>query len=194
MSTPVMTPRAAREQNSFRELLAGMSRPGTIHHVDAEHMADRPAAITLLESLLDHEVSFAVTPPNPESEELLLRLTGAHHADLRVADYILAGPDGISAALEQANEGKPEYPDWGATIIAMVDSVSAEPGAGDRIVLSGPGILDRQSTWVEGFQPEARAAFLAKNSDLPLGVDLVLVAPDGAFTCLPRYTEVQEGR
>ncbi len=192
-----MTPRAAREQNSV-PLNCSLARPGparSLHHVDPHELADRPAVpVTLLESLLDHEVSFAVTPPNPESEELLLRLTGAHHADLRVADYILAGPDGISAALEQANEGKPEYPDWGATIIAMVDSVSAEPGAGDRIVLSGPGILDRQSTWVEGFQPEARAAFLAKNSDLPLGVDLVLVAPDGAFTCLPRYTEVQEGR
>jgi alpha-D-ribose 1-methylphosphonate 5-triphosphate synthase subunit PhnH len=37
--------------------------------------------------------------------------------------------------------------------------------------------------------PEGWAGLFGEvNADPPMGIDLVLVAPDGAFTCLPRYT------
>lgn len=193
MTTPVMTPRAAREQHAFRELLDAMARPGTIHTAASAEEDGRPAGVTLLEALLDHEVSFAVVPPNAEVEGLVLRLTGSYLAGTRIADYILAEGDGIVAALEEASEGKPEYPDWGATVLAVVNTISAGPGQGARLDLRGPGIQDTRSVWVDGFSADARATFAARNREVPLGVDVVLVARDGTFTCLPRYTVIQEG-
>jgi alpha-D-ribose 1-methylphosphonate 5-triphosphate synthase subunit PhnH len=42
--------------------------------------------------------------------------------------------------------------------------------------------------WVQGLSLEARDLLRERNAQVPLGIDLVLVAEDGAFTCLTRYT------
>lgn len=195
MSVPVMTPRAAREQRAFRALLDGMARPGTMQSLGKlDERGNAAAPIALFEALVDHEVSFAVAPANAETEEALLRLTGSHLAGVAQADYVLASRDAIGIALAEAQAGEPEYPDRGATVVALVDSISAGPGPGDELVLEGPGILGSRSVWVSGFPRHAVALFLERNREVPLGIDLVLIAPDGTFTCLPRYTRIQGGR
>jgi alpha-D-ribose 1-methylphosphonate 5-triphosphate synthase subunit PhnH len=151
------------------------------------------AAVSVLESLLDHEVSFAISPTHAELEETLLRLTGSHVAAPSAAAYVLAFGEGVTAALESARIGEPEYPDRGATVVVCVGGVSQAPGAGHPLTLSGPGIRGSARVWVQGFEPAAIEVLKRRNSELPLGLDLTLVAPDGAFTCIGRYTTIQEG-
>lgn len=195
MSVPVMTPRAARERRAFRALLDGMARPGTVQSLGTlDERGKAAAAVALFEALVDHEVSFAVVPASAETEEAVLRLTGSHLAEVAKADYVLAAGDGVVTALASAQAGEPEYPDRGATVVALVDSVSAGHGPGDELVLEGPGILGSRLVWVSGFPQQATALFLERNREVPLGIDLVLIAPDGTFTCLPRYTRIQGGR
>jgi alpha-D-ribose 1-methylphosphonate 5-triphosphate synthase subunit PhnH len=199
MSVPVLTPRSAREQRAFRALLDAMARPGTVAEVLPHPQGGRlPHAVTVLEAMLDHEVSFAVAPEHASVIETLLRLTGSHHAALEDAGYMLCEGEGISRALRAARTGTPEYPDRSATVIAMVESVSESAptsrsaGEGAVLSLAGPGINGRRTVYVSGFTAELRKLFSEANADLPMGIDLVLLAPDGHFTCLSRYTRLIE--
>jgi alpha-D-ribose 1-methylphosphonate 5-triphosphate synthase subunit PhnH len=194
MNTPLLTPRSAREQSTFRRLLEALARPGRLHAI-APHDQGGPfaAAVTVLEALLDHEVSFATSPANPEVEEALLRLTGSHTASVGEADYVLAWGAGVAAAIDAAKTGVPEYPDRGATVIAAVESISGPAGPGHRLRLRGPGIRDSATIAVRGFGPEAVAAFARRNATLPCGLDVVLVTPEGVVAGLGRYTRITEG-
>lgn len=189
MSVPVLTPRAAREQATFRQLLDAMARPGTIAQAGAHGHASGANAyvVTVLEALLDHEVAFATAPGNPELEESVLRVTASHLAPLEAADFIVADGAGAEAALRAAKEGDPEYPDRNATVVLLVDAI----GQGEEMVLEGPGINGTRAVRVAGFAPGIRALRDERNAELPLGIDLVLLARDGQLTCIPRYTRVR---
>jgi alpha-D-ribose 1-methylphosphonate 5-triphosphate synthase subunit PhnH len=191
MTVPLLPPTVAREQRAFRALLNAMARPGTVatvaHH---PHGGRRAVAVALLEALLDHEVTFAVVPEQAEVIETLLRLTGSRLAPPEEANYLLAEGDGIAHALRVATTGTPEYPDQGGMVFATISRVSATAGGAPALVLAGPGIDGRRTVWIDGFTDECRRLFTDKNGDLPLGIDLVLAAPDGRFTCLSRYTRI----
>ena len=188
-AAPHQSERAAREQRTFRAVLDGMARPGTIHALEP-HPSGGPAcyAVTLLEAVLDHEVTFAVLPDESTAREPLLRYTGSRAVPAGRADWLLGQGTGIASALVTAKEGDLEYPDRNATVVALVESVSETPVSGERITLAGPGIRDTIELWVSGFSAEDRARFAARNQGLPLGIDLILLGPDGRFACLPRYT------
>jgi alpha-D-ribose 1-methylphosphonate 5-triphosphate synthase subunit PhnH len=192
MTVPTLPVHLAREQRVFRAWLGAMARPGTVAMADLHPQGGRlGAAVALLEAVLDHEVTFAVVPEQAGVIETLLRLTGARVDCPEEASYLLCEGEGIAEALKAAKEGTPEYPDRSGTVIAAVQSVSADSGAGQPLTLRGPGIEHTQTVWVAGFTEACRRIFGDRNQDLPMGIDLVLVAPDGRFTCLPRYTRVE---
>jgi alpha-D-ribose 1-methylphosphonate 5-triphosphate synthase subunit PhnH len=190
VNAPGLSPRGAREQSAFRALLEAMARPGTVGRVDP-HPGGGPfaAPLALLESLLDHEVTFAVVPDADAAREPLLRYTGSRASPPERADYLLChGADGIAAGLRAAKDGELEYPDRSGTLVALVESV----GAGDVLWLAGPGVRTTVDVRVGGFTAEHRQLFAERNASVPTGVDLVLIDADGRFTCLPRYTRIQE--
>jgi alpha-D-ribose 1-methylphosphonate 5-triphosphate synthase subunit PhnH len=170
-----------------------MARPGSVGTVDRhEHGGDYAPAISMLEALLDHEVSFAVLPDRADLIELILRQTGSHLVALEDAGYILCDAASLPEVLSRARTGDLEYPDRNATVICLVDYVSGEPGRGQQVTLAGPGVNVTTSVWVEPFEGDMLAALQETNAQPPLGVDLILVGPDGRFTCLNRYTKVRE--
>jgi alpha-D-ribose 1-methylphosphonate 5-triphosphate synthase subunit PhnH len=135
VNAPGLSPRGAREQSAFRALLEAMARPGTVGRVDP-HPGGGPfaAPLALLESLLDHEVTFAVVPDADAAREPLLRYTGSRASPPERADYLLChGADGIAAGLRAAKDGELEYPDRSGTLVALVESV----GAGDVLSCCG---------------------------------------------------------
>lgn len=191
MSVPVLTPRAAREGRVFRALLDGMARPGSLGRVDRHpHGGPLAAAVAVLESVLDHEVTFAVVPEQAAVTDTLLRLTGSYVAAPAEADYLLCTGEGISRGLRAAKDGTPEYPDQSATLVVAVEHVGDGPDRGEAITVAGPGVPGTRTVWVAGFAAEQRALFTERNAEPPLGIDLVLFALDGTFTCLSRYTRL----
>jgi alpha-D-ribose 1-methylphosphonate 5-triphosphate synthase subunit PhnH len=195
MSVPTLTSRALTEQQTFRALLDAMARPGSIGRVPLhDHGGAFAAAIKMLETLLDHEVTFAVAPERADLVDIILRQTGSHSVALESAGYVLCDGPSLAAALTRANPGDLEYPDRSATIISLVDSVSELAGAGTCLRLSGPGIKETRDVWFDGFTAEALTALQNANAFPPLGIDLVFVAPDGGFFCLSRYTKLREVR
>src|SRR4051794_24708711 len=188
-TAPHQSERAAREQRTFRAVLDGMARPGTIHTLEPHPSGGAHRyAVTLLEAVLDHEVTFAVLPDESAAHEPLLRYTGSRAVPAGRADWLLGQGTGIASALVTAKQGDLEYPDRNATIVALVGSVSDTPASGERITLAGPGIRDTIDLWVAGFSTQDRIRFAARNEGLPLGIDLILLDLAGCFACLPRYT------
>jgi alpha-D-ribose 1-methylphosphonate 5-triphosphate synthase subunit PhnH len=67
-----------------------------------------------------------------------------------------------------------------------------QTGWSGSLAVSGPGIRETARIEVDGFSAEARKVFAERNAAPPLGLDLVLVAPDGSVVSLGRYTRIQE--
>lgn len=193
MTPPLLSARAAREQRAFRTVLNCMARPGLVGSIGVDASENRfGAAITLLECLLDHEVTFAVTPTEPSVVGTLLRATGSRTVPVDRADYILAWASGVEAAIREAKLGTYEYPDRNGTVIALVDDVSTTRTSGACLTLSGPGVRDTEDIWVRGFPDHLLDLLAERNEGAPIGIDVVLVAPSGFITCIPRYTRVED--
>jgi alpha-D-ribose 1-methylphosphonate 5-triphosphate synthase subunit PhnH len=192
-AAPTLTPRAAREQQTFRVLLEAMARPGSINRLPL-HTAggDYASAISVIEALVDHEVTFAVEPPASDLIEVILRQTGGRRASPGEAEYVLTNSVELSRVLGEVMAGNIEQPDKGATVACLVAHLGVEAGAGEPLAISGPGIDGRLVFWAEGFGADPRQVFAERNADPPLGVDLILLTSDGAVTCLPRYTRLHE--
>lgn len=187
MSTITLTPRAAREQLTFRVLLNAMARPGSIDVVPLHDSGgEYAAALSVMEALVDHEVTFALVPERPELVDAVLRQTGSRLVALEQAGYVLCEADTFSRVLDGAMEGSLEYPDHGATVVCRIASIRE----GGVLALRGPGIEDVTRIAIDGFTDEAIRLLAECNSHPPLGLDLIFVAPDGRVVCLGRYTRI----
>ena len=187
MTIPTLTPRAAREQSTFRTLLSSMSHPGAIYSLGIEGSAP---LIAIAEALVDHEVTFAVVPDQAELTDTILRQTGSHVASLDVAQYVFCDAESLQTVLTEAADGTWEYPDAGATIVCRVPVIAPEGEA--ALVLAGPGIRNTATVYVGGFTAEARRTFNERNASRPLGLDIIFAAGEGAIVSLTRYTRLQE--
>jgi alpha-D-ribose 1-methylphosphonate 5-triphosphate synthase subunit PhnH len=175
-----------------------MARPGSIQRLPAADLAaPLPAArfvAALLQTLLDHEVGFAVVAPESTSNAevvaaYLRETTGSQCVQCDEADYVLVLgplPPWLPTALKR---GTPSYPDESATLICLVPPIDSDT-IGALVTLSGPGIPDVRTVRLPGVTPAALTSLTAANADLPMGIDLILVDPDGALLCLPRSTRM----
>ena len=122
-------------------------------------------------ALGDARLVAALRPLNPD--EL---------ADLRTGTA-LAPEDGALACLAVAG-------------IAIVDGADGIPSSSDGgrllLQLSGPGVPGTRAILVAGLPAGFAAARHSLVAGFPAGADLLLIAPDGAMTGLPRTTEVKE--
>jgi alpha-D-ribose 1-methylphosphonate 5-triphosphate synthase subunit PhnH len=169
-----------------------MSRPGTIGRLPLQpHAGEYGPAVSAIEALVDHEVTFCVVPERTELSDIVLRQTGSRLAPLEAADYVLCDGASLRDVLRRSKDGTLEYPDRGVTIVCLVQGVSAFESAGLPLMLSGPGIKDTARVWVDGIDAAAFAAFTERNAGVPLGADLVFVAKSGAVCCMTRYTRIE---
>jgi alpha-D-ribose 1-methylphosphonate 5-triphosphate synthase subunit PhnH len=191
MTIPTLTPRARREQQTFRALLNAMSRPGTVWQLPVTEGPSQEGLLPVAEALVDHEVTFAAVPDQGELVDSVLRQTGSRVAAVEDADYVFCRADSLQEALRRCKDGTPEYPDASATVICAVDALKQGTRGGDSLTLSGPGIRDEAFLRVAGLGADAVEAFRERNASPPLGVDLVFVAGSGQVVCLSRYTRLQ---
>jgi alpha-D-ribose 1-methylphosphonate 5-triphosphate synthase subunit PhnH len=186
---PTLTPRAAREQQTFRVLLNAMSRPGSIGLLPVPEQPGQSRLLPVAEALVDHEVTFAMLAERPELIDAVLRLTGSRQAAVESADYVFCEAASLAETLGRVKDGTLEYPDRSATVICEVEEV--QETRSDGVEMSGPGIKDSTRVHVRGFGPEAQAAFRSRNSLPPTGIDVVFVSRAGHVTCLSRYTRLE---
>jgi len=183
-------------QRAYRKMVDSMSRPGLISNIKAQ--ADKvdleigcfKSTVVLVQMLFDTEVTFkVVSKREAEITKLLNQLTYAKAAEAQTADFILvlrdAGPFGLEKALIAACPGDLTDPHKSSTIIVEADALSNERD----LALAGPGIdaeshikVQTTGNWV-GLRAE-------KNSEYPLGIEIIFTDSDHNLLCIPRTTQI----
>lgn len=177
------TPEA--QQQAFRAVLDGFARPGT--RVPAEPPG---AVLMFLSAVLDESVNLA--DPAGVLDADVRRLLLAPTAPATQARFVLLdGRRPPEAGFEPAL-GTLESPEGGATLLLTVDALgdTSPPAQALVLQLRGPGVAGMRALAVSGLHPDWLARRAAWVDAYPLGVDIVLAAPD-ALVALPRTTRVE---
>lgn len=186
-------------QTSFRVLLNAFSHPGTIYSFDNFSLnlpikLYKSNAIFAL-SLFDNNISFNVSYAYDKSVEEYLQLnTSAKVEPLHEADYVfLNGIEDNSDLIKQTKIGELLYPEKNATIILSVNKISSLSFADFNIKLNltGPGIKDTNSLFVEGLEIQNIETIKLINAEFPLGVDVVITDANNLISSIPRSSTIE---
>ncbi len=177
---------ADTQQAHFRLLLEAMARPGLCQPLTALPETG-PAALAILATLLDAEVSLA--DPNKllrDDDWPMLQVKTAH---VEQADYVIC--DGSRAPEFTPKLGTLPNPDQSATVVLIVDGIGhIEEEGSTHLKLTGPGIANNNELLINGINQQ----WLDRREDwvcgFPLGVDFILV-DDRQLVALPRTTKVE---
>lgn len=178
----------ADSQAVFRAVLDAMSRPGTVHAVQA--LAEPPAPLHRATAAVLLTLADADTPVWLDSAAAAARAWVAFHcgapaSGLADAAFAIALQPVDMAGL---HAGTDEAPERGATLVLQVAAL----GEGQAWLLSGPGVQHEAALRVDGL-PDGFADAWARNAALfPRGVDVVLCAGD-RLAALPRTVALRRG-
>lgn len=173
------------QQQAFRAVLDSFARPGTLVP------AQPPGAVLMfLSAVLDESVSLAdpLGLVGTDARRLLLAPT-APEAQAR---FVLLDGRRPPDAGFQPTLGTLESPELSATLVLTVDALSDVLTTADAAVvlqLQGPGVPGTRVLAVSGLHPDWLARRAAWVGAYPMGVDIVLAAPD-AMAALPRTTRI----
>lgn len=179
-------------QTVFKALMDAMARPGSVQSFDMPVRPPAPltataAAIAL--AITDHDTAVWLDPDLAKGDAVRTWLgfqTGASIVtEPELAVFALIADPGRMPALTAFAQGTAEYPDRSATLILQVDALDG----GDRLTLEGPGIEHKSTIAPSPLSADFLAQWRENAAAYPLGVDLVLAAPDG-IVCLPRTTRI----
>jgi alpha-D-ribose 1-methylphosphonate 5-triphosphate synthase subunit PhnH len=184
------------QQTAFRAVLDSFARPGTLV---AAQDTGADAALMFLSAVLDESVSLADPSGLLDADDRRLLLAPA--ASPGEARFVLLdGCQPPDAAWKPAL-GTLESPELGATLVLTVETLAettvetladtlAGPAHGViRCRLQGPGIPGARRVCISGLDRRWLAQRAAWVGAFPLGVDLVLAAPN-ALMALPRTTHI----
>jgi alpha-D-ribose 1-methylphosphonate 5-triphosphate synthase subunit PhnH len=201
-----VTPAGA--QAVFRAVLDALARPGTVKRLPSaagEPLAAHvPAVLLPLLALADRSTPACVVSDEAGAWDEIVRVAaGAPRAALADARLVAALRPLAFGELASLRTGTAAAPEDGALAclavagIGIVDGAdAADVGDGDGgrvwLRLSGPGVPGTRAIIVTGLPIGFVAARRRLVAGFPAGADLLLIAPDGAMTGLPRTTEVHE--
>jgi len=177
-------------QQTFRVLLQALSQPGRVWALPTAAPPD--GWQTVLATLLDQEVSFAVLGPQSESVAAELReLTQASAAAVSQADFLLIFGGGSQGRIVEAKRGSLAYPDQGATLVYLVAELQEGGLQPAPVRLQGPGIPRERCPRISGLD-QAEWSYLAEiNREFPMGVDCFFLDRNNRVLGLPRSTRVE---
>lgn len=123
-------------------------------------------------SAIEHYLRFHTGAPLTQTEA---------DAAFAFVDAIYGVPD-----LSQFSKGTHEYPDRSTTVVIQAEQLRGDLG----VVLRGPGILAEHRLGVTSLRPDFWHQMIAARNDFPLGIDVILVAPE-TIAAIPRSTRIQ---
>ena len=182
-------------QNTYGTILQSMCHPGRIYRLSGEWSNGRADGLmSVLLTLLDNEVTFFVLDNGGAykyMEENIFELTRSAVSDIVSADFIIV-PDGRSGGeLLKAKRGSLDYPDAGATVIYVIDSLEDRTNGRGRILLKGPGIKDGLEISVGGVLKDEFLLIKEVNAEFPLGIDCIFLDKSDSIMCVPRSTMIE---
>ncbi len=199
---------------TFRSLLDSLARPGKITMLEHPHWLDTPPlysasstpvniyALAAMMTLLDKEVTFIIAAHNTwlSTQEALVQWvtlrSGSSVASPEGATFALFCGGKSDGLLPQLNVGTLAEPEGSATAFYCVEQIGntarvyTDEENSEKLLLSGPGIKDTSTLYVDGLEREALRSILAMRQGYPLGVDIFLIDAVGRCVGLPRTTNI----
>ncbi len=182
-------------QKVFKSLMHSMARPGktfsiaeSMKRLGMKHAGLYAAALTLL----DNRCRFYVWD-NDEMRESLWEMTYAMPSTVEDADYIFvpSGSDmklACTSILPKAKTGTLPEPHKNATVFVALDGL----GNGSHFVLTGPGVDKKIALELH---PDGLLWVIERqklDTELPRGIELYFLMPDGQVLCVPRKVKMEE--
>lgn len=188
---PGFTDPVAQAQRVFRAVMDAMSRPGSLHDVDApEGKPDElwPASAAIGLALLDHDTSAWLPATCLGARDWLRFHTGCRLAHrVEDADFVFVPLGQECPDFTVLRLGTDEEPHRSATVVL---DVALLDGGHEGWRLSGPGIRAEARLRADGLSPDAVRARNAAAALFPRGVDLVL-AQGSRMAAIPRTTRME---
>lgn len=190
-------------QQIYRKLLDCMARPGKVNSIepylvqeDHESLFPKPL-LSLAYTLVDREVSFHVISDLKEkAEQYIYWQTFSQAAELHEAHYVFIGKQlgdsEIQSVMNEVKAGTLEDPHLSATILIQVNTLTDSPGDGMKLKLTGPGIQGTREVYADGMPSAWIAERKKRNSEFPLGVDMILTTSSGEIMAIPRTTLIEK--
>ena len=170
------------QQRIFRELVEAFSRPGDVRDI-GDSIDGAVAQRAVLATLMDGEMTLA--DPHGQITPADWPLLQAKSGTSENARYVVA--DGRRAPNFEPALGSLESPEFGATVLIEVDSLSQRELS---LELAGPGIEGSRKLLLSGLHPDWLTRRADWVSSFPLGVDLLLVDAQ-RIVALPRTTQIR---
>lgn len=168
----------------YRDILAAYARPGLEQMLPA---TDFPAA--LLPSLALTDLDTGVDVVETDGRHWLDVVTVATGAPAMPADrarYVTLLRTPTPDDLLTATRGSALSPESAATVVCEVASLRG----GVTVELTGPGVKEVERISPSGFDEQLWRARNEATADFPAGIDLLIIADDGAMVGIPRTTRV----
>ncbi|HTP59753.1 MAG TPA: phosphonate C-P lyase system protein PhnH [Spirochaetia bacterium] len=188
-------------QATFRALLGSLSRPGSLRSLPPRRYPSAPdgfcpPALSILKTMCDHRVCFSVGSSAGRQEWIsyLVMNLSTPFRPVEEADYVLFNGESFEQDFTRLKRGTLEYPERSATALVCVQSLSSAESTGSRgLRVSGPGVKGSITLAVAGFDARYLEERSAANRFYPMGIDLLLVDPEGNVAGLPRTSVVETG-
>ncbi len=185
-------------QQHFRTIFDAMARPGKVNPLEAVAISPPEGfsrgATLIAFALLNSDVTYHLAQDCAEIEFYLRGNTGVRPSAADQADFIFGSPATTQALIERAKEGDPMYPETSASFVITVEQLGNAPFEGSlSLKLEGPGIDGEKLLCVAGLSPAWVHELKVKNSEFPLGVDILFTAdhPEASVVaCLPRTSKI----
>jgi alpha-D-ribose 1-methylphosphonate 5-triphosphate synthase subunit PhnH len=151
---------------------------------------------TVLNTLLDHEVTFCLLGNDDTSFDLtpmLSAITGSRSTTRDKADYVVTLQAPEENLLPHLNPGNLLYPNMATTLISLVEELENElptKSTSPLLELSGPGIKSVQKLWVAGTNATFFNTLNDINAGYPTGIDIFWLTPAGKLVGLPRSSKI----
>lgn len=176
-------------QQSFRQILAALARPGQVQKIGTEvpappglMCATAAAALTLL----DLEITVWLQPGFDHGvPQWLVFHTGCRMIDLPAqADFAMVGDASRCPELAAFHQGQDEHPEASTTVLVQVPALTG----GEVVQLQGPGI-DGKVTVAPQVAAEFWHQWRQNTRRYPLGVDVLLLSGPNLLG-LPRTARI----
>ncbi|MCE8021710.1 phosphonate C-P lyase system protein PhnH [Halomonas sp. MCCC 1A11036] len=196
MPWPTLNDPVHDSQRMFRQLLAAMSEPGTLHTLAAPAPPQDvigPALWGALLTLCDLDVRVLLAPAldTPALREALVFHTGCCLTDEPgSADFALMTPATLCEAPEFAL-GSDEYPERSTTLLVALEFLDSGDTGSGTWRLSGPGIPAQRTLRMEERARPLMLRLAANRQGFPCGLDAILGCGE-RLAALPRTTRIEE--
>jgi len=186
---------AAESQLAFRAVLDALARPGLPAQLPVSQESALPPVLLPLLALADLGTAVCLLGadgfPERHWADVLSTATSAPRVPLEQARLVGAtGPIGAEE-IRRLRRGPALAPEDGALLAVAVAGLTGGPS---RWWLTGPGVQGRREIGPLGVPEEFVVARADAVAGYPAGIDVLLVAPDGALVGLPRTTTIDEER